>query len=362
MIPSAFVRMDAFPLTNNGKIDRRALPKPDSDSFVTKDYVAPQGEIEVALAGIWSDLLKIDQVGRHDNFFTLGGHSLLAVRMIHAIRSRLGFEFKLQTLFTSPTIFELTQKLLSGANSQDDEYGVLLPLKTQGSRPPLFCIHPGLGLSWQYMSFAKHLHPEQPLYGLQARGLDGKTPVAASMEEMTLDYIDHIRKIQPHGPYHLLGWSFGGTVAHNIAVELEKQGERVPLLVVMDSTVDSSLLDNVELNEEDGAKLLFSRLGDKDSTGDGWALWKRTSPIALNNSNLARHFTPSVYSDNILFFRATVPQNENTPLVDPATWTRYTNGKIQVHDVDCSHVEMDNPENIAFIGGVVAGRIEELQR
>ncbi|KAG0029040.1 hypothetical protein BGZ83_004980, partial [Gryganskiella cystojenkinii] len=176
MIPAAFVRMDKLPVTNNGKVDRRALPEPDSASFTIQDYVAPQGDIEVVLAEVWSVLLKIERVGRHDNFFTLGGHSLLAVRMIHTIRSRLGFEFKLQTLFTSPTIAELTQKLLSGANSQDDEYGVLLPLKTQGCRPPLFCIHPGLGLSWQYMSFAKHLHPEQPLYGLQSRGLDGKAP------------------------------------------------------------------------------------------------------------------------------------------------------------------------------------------
>ncbi|GJJ72495.1 nonribosomal peptide synthetase DhbF [Entomortierella parvispora] len=362
MVPSAFVRLDSFPLTNNGKVDRRALPEPDSASFFTQGYVAPQGETEVALAELWSDLLKIERVGRHDNFFTLGGHSLLAVRMIHTIRSRLGFEFKLQTLFTSPTVAELTLKLLSGASSQDDEYGVLLPLKTQGCRPPLFCIHPGLGLSWQYMSFAKHLHPEQPLYGLQSRGLDGKAPVAASMEELTLDYIDHIRKIQPHGPYHLLGWSFGGTAAHNIAVELEKQSERVPLLVIMDSTVDVSLMDNDELNEEDGAKLLFSRLGDKHSTSDGRALWKRMSPIAFNNSTLAKRFTPSVYSDDILFFRATVPQNESAPLVDPATWTPHTSGKLHVHDVDCNHTEMGNPENIALIGGIVAGRLEELQR
>ncbi|KAG0009864.1 hypothetical protein BGZ81_003097, partial [Podila clonocystis] len=361
MVPSAFVRLDTFPLTNNGKIDRRALPKPDSASFVTQDYVAPQGETEVALAELWSELLKIESVGRHDNFFMLGGHSLLAVRMIGSIRSRLGVELNLQTLFTSPTIAELAQKLLYGSNSQDDEYGVLLPLKTQGCRAPLFCIHPGLGLSWQYMGFAKHLHPEQPLYGLQARGLDGKTSLAASVEEMALDYIDHIRKIQPHGPYHLLGWSFGGTVAHSIAVELEKQGEKVPLLAIMDSTVDHSSLDNVELSEQDGAKLLFARLGNKDSTGDGWALWKRTSPIALNNTKMASCFTPSVYSGDILFFRATVPQNENTPLVDPASWSSYSLGKIQVHDVECTHVEMDNPENIALIGGVVAARIEELK-
>ncbi|KAG0001184.1 hypothetical protein BGZ80_006224, partial [Entomortierella chlamydospora] len=110
MIPSAFVRMDAFPLTNNGKIDRRALPKPDSESFVTKDYVAPQGEIEIALAGIWSDLLKIDQVGRHDNFFMLGGHSLLAIQMNARLR-RLELNLSMRALFEKPMLSALAASL-----------------------------------------------------------------------------------------------------------------------------------------------------------------------------------------------------------------------------------------------------------
>ncbi|KAG0318637.1 hypothetical protein BG000_004123 [Podila horticola] len=363
MIPSGFVHLDTMPLTSNGKIDRRALLVPDRTSFVSQKYVAPKGDTEVALAELWSELLKIARVGRHDNFFMLGGHSLLAMRMIGSIRSSLRLEIKLQALFTSPTIAELAQKLLYSANSEDNEYGVLLPLKTKGSLPPLFCIHPGLGLSWQYVDFAKHLHPEQPLYGLQARGLDGKTPLASSVEEMTLDYLDHIRKVQPHGPYHLLGWSFGGTVAHNIAVELEKHGENVPLLVLMDSTVDQSSLDSDDkLSEHDAVNLLFARLKDKDSAGNGLALWKRTSPIAFNNAKMAKRFTPLVFSGDILIFRATVPQNENAPLIDPTSWSPYTLGEIQVHDVECSHVEMDNPESIALIGSVVAASIEELMR
>ena len=95
-------------MTNNGKVDRRALPEPDSDSFVTQDYVAPQGEIEVALAGIWSELLKIDQVGRHDNFFMLGGHSLLAVRLMNRV-STLGAQLPLSTLFSAPTLSALAE-------------------------------------------------------------------------------------------------------------------------------------------------------------------------------------------------------------------------------------------------------------
>lgn len=355
MIPSAFVRQDAFPVTNNGKIDRRALPAPDSISFVTQDYVAPQGDIEVTVAAIWSELLGIDTIGRHDNFFMLGGHSLLAVRMIGTIRSRLGIDLKLQAIFTAPTIAEMAKILLQGATTLDDDYGVLLPLKTQGSRPPLFCIHPGLGLSWGYRSLAKYLHPEQPLYGIQARGLDGKAPMVASIEEMTLDYIEHIHKIQPYGPYYLLGWSFGGTVAQNMAVELERQGEQVSLLVIMDSIVDYSILGEVETDDQVDHLVQFR---SKDSIG--LALKDKTKPININNINLARRFTLSVCSSDILFFKATIPQDENTPLVVPANWTPYTRGKIEVHDVACAHMEMDKPENITFVGRIVADKIDEL--
>ncbi|KAG0198376.1 hypothetical protein BGX28_008193, partial [Mortierella sp. GBA30] len=363
MIPSAFVRLTALPLTSNGKVDRRALPEPDSNAFVTGDYIAPEGEFEVALAGIWAEVLQIERVGRHDNFFTMGGHSLLAVRMINNVKARLGTELKLNTLFTAPTITELSLELQHGPNSHDDEYGVLLPLKPQGNRPPLFCIHPALGLSWPYIGLAKHLHLEQPLYGLQARGLDGKSPLAGSVEEMTLDYIDQIRKIQPHGPYHLLGWSFGGTVAHNIAVQLEKQGEQVPLLVIMDSRARYSMVVDHEMEELEGAKHVehLARFSGKDSLDHGWELWKRVVPININNINVATRFTPSVYSGDILFFRATVPQEEDAPLADPASWKPYALGEVEVHDVECMHIEMDKPGNIAQIGGVIAKKFEKLQ-
>ncbi|KAF9367903.1 hypothetical protein CPB97_005171, partial [Podila verticillata] len=110
MIPSVFVRLDTFPLTNNGKIDRRALPKPDSAAFLTQDYVAPQGETEVVLAELWSDLLKIERVGRHDNFFMLGGHSLLAVQMIGRLH-RLEYSLSVRALFDNPVLSVLAATL-----------------------------------------------------------------------------------------------------------------------------------------------------------------------------------------------------------------------------------------------------------
>ncbi|KAF9287737.1 hypothetical protein BGZ68_001346 [Mortierella alpina] len=369
MVPSAFVRLDAMPVTNNGKIDRRALPQPDGASFVTQGFVEPQGDLEIAMAAIWGEILKIDRVGRHDNFFMLGGHSLLAVRMIGTVRSRLGIELKLQSLFTAPTIAELIQKLSQGAGGQVDEYGVLLPLKTQGSRPPLFCIHSGLGLSWLYMGLAQHLHPDQPLYGLQARGLDGTTPMAGSIEEMALDYIEQIRKVQPQGPYHILGWCIGGNIAHCMASELERQGEQVPLLAIMDSLGDYSVLaqndiviDSIEDQDEGVFIEHLARYGENDSMEEGSALWERAMPISSNNLDLVKVFTPSVYSGGILYFKATVQQDEHSVAINPNSWRPFTLGEIEVHDIECTHMEMDKPEHIGFVGTTVAARIEELMR
>ncbi|KAF9929797.1 hypothetical protein BGZ67_006135 [Mortierella alpina] len=361
MIPAAFVRLDALPVTNNGKVNRRALPKPESSAFAARSYEAPQGDVEIGLAEIWAELLSLDRVGRHDNFFMLGGHSLLAVRMTGSVRSRLGLDLKLHTLFAAPTVADLAQKLLQEASSEDDEYSVIFPLKTSGTRPPLFCIHSGIGLSWPYIGLVKHLHPDQPVYGIQARGLDGKTKLATSVEEMTEDYIEHIRQIQPHGPYHLLGWSFGGTVAHSMATELEKQGEQVPLLAIMDSTADYSIVADVQIDDtEVGANLEhLIRFGGEFSSEDGGAMWERTKPINDNSFVLAMKFKPSVYSGNILFFRATLQEDELTPMVDPLSWTPYLTGAIEVHDVECTHIEMDKPAPMTIIGQTVASKLEK---
>ncbi|KAF9343284.1 hypothetical protein BGX26_005984, partial [Mortierella sp. AD094] len=131
MVPSAFVRMDVFPLTNNGKIDRRALPKPDSASFATQDYVAPQGDIEIALAEMWSELLKIERVGRHDNFFMLGGHSLLAVRLMNRVSS-LGVQLPLSTLFSSPTLSALAEMISRNSSHEDLSHSVINPVPRDG--------------------------------------------------------------------------------------------------------------------------------------------------------------------------------------------------------------------------------------
>ncbi|KAF9923521.1 hypothetical protein BGZ67_009771, partial [Mortierella alpina] len=360
MVPSAFVRMDALPLTNNGKVDRRALPAISSDSLVTCDFVPPQGRLEIALAAIWSDLLNIDRVGRHNDFFMLGGHSLLAVRMISNVRESLGVDLKLHMVFTAPTLSGLARILDDGLvkGTRDDEFNVLIPLKPQGSRPPLFCIHPGLGLSWSYRDLVKYLHPEQPLYGLQARGTDGVSPFASSIEEMTLDYINQIRTIQPQGPYYLLGRSFGGAVAQSMAVELQKQGESVPLLVIMDVLPGSCMQEQDQESPDEDEQLKFDEYVARlvgDTMTDA-ALKKLVERVLENNAKLLMVFKPSMYNGDCLFIRATARKT-----LDSACWGPFVRGSIETVDVDCTHDEMDKPEHIAVAGRAVAARIEKIQ-
>ncbi|KAF9342341.1 hypothetical protein BGX26_007757, partial [Mortierella sp. AD094] len=342
MIPAAFVRLDVLPLTSNGKLDHNALPEPDIDSFVSQGYEAPQGEIESTLATIWAELLKVDRVGRNDNFFMLGGHSLLAIRMAGYVGSRLGLHLKMQALFGAPTIAQLSQHILSShAGKQEDTYEVMLPLKPQGNRLPLFCVHPAFGLGWSFARLSNHLHSEQPLYALQSRGIDGNGQPASSIMEMVNDYIDQILRVQPQGPYHLLGWSFGGSIAHSIAVQLVNRGEEVAVLALMDSTPDYSMLSyDIEVGQDENfyAEHL-ARSSDNSTLEEGRELWKKAQDVYRNNLELTKQFSPSVYTGDMTFFSAT----GSTSVLDSLSWSRFTLGKIDMHHVECEHLEMDMP-------------------
>ncbi|KAG0221779.1 hypothetical protein BGX31_009562, partial [Mortierella sp. GBA43] len=302
-------------------------------------------------------------IGRHDNFFMLGGHSLMAVRMIHQIKSLMGFHINLGTLFEAPTIAELVSRLLTAGNIQEDAFDVLLPIKPRGTRPPLFCIHHGFGLSWSYIGLARHLHADQPLYGLQARGFfNSSSQPAATVEDMALDYIDQIRRIQPHGPYHLLGYSFGCMVAHTMAAHLERQGESVALLAAMDSVPDfhSLSLEEKQEDEFEYVRLFANRLMD--------AMPETTKPLVARIKQTVQHLvrlgnnhSPLGCNSGMLLFRAMVQQDPSRQPISPDEWKPYVKGEIEVYDIDCDHIAMDQPGPLGEIGSVLAQKLEEIQ-
>jgi amino acid adenylation domain-containing protein len=250
MVPSAFVILDNLPMTPNGKVDRKALLEldivrstPDSEetddhhlswkSNIQPDYVAPSDELERVLTDLWQDLLGIERVGIHDNFFQLGGNSLLAVRLFLQIEKRLGKNLPLATLFEAPNIERLASILRSTESLAP--WPSLVALQPNGSKEPFFCVHAIDGDVMPFSDLAQNLGPEQPFYGLRAQGLDGRNPPYNKVEDMAAHYIKEIRALKPSGPYLLGGMCFGGIVAYEMAQQLRAQGQEVALLALIDT-------------------------------------------------------------------------------------------------------------------------------
>jgi amino acid adenylation domain-containing protein len=234
MLPAIFVELDTLPLTANGKVDRRALPIPNETRPVLEQaYIAPRDQLEQQLVALWGNVLHLKSIGIRDNFFELGGNSLLAARLFAQIENRLGMHLPLATLFQFPTI-ELLANFLRDSDTSKP-WSSLVAIQPEGSRPPLFCVHAAGANVLIYRPLSRHLGKDQPVYALQAPGLDGRTRPLTSVEEMAALYIKEIRASQPHGPYHLLGASFGGLVIYEMAQQLLAQNEEVALLAMLNT-------------------------------------------------------------------------------------------------------------------------------
>ncbi len=233
MIPGMWMELERLPQTPNGKIDKKALPIPDFSKLLNDQYAAPTNDTEIALVKIWEHLLGVKKVGVHDTFFELGGNSIQTVTMFTRIRKQFGKELPLATIFQAPDI----RKLAAIINQKDKVVNVscLVPIQPHGTKPPLFCMHAGAGNVLFYKDLSKNLGMEQPLYGLMARGLNGKEHFHTSIEEMATHYIKEIRSVQPHGPYFLAGYCLGGTLAFEMAQQLLKEGEKTELLATFNS-------------------------------------------------------------------------------------------------------------------------------
>lgn len=233
MVPAAYVHLESLPLTPNGKLDRRAMPPPGDEANATRQYEPPEGAIEAKLAAIWADVLKLNRVGRHDNFFELGGNSFQAVRVLVKIRATFPeYQPSLTVLMKAQTVERLACTLLD----RQADRTCLVTVRAGSGRAPFFCVHGAGGNVVSMRSLAMALPPEQPFYSFQARGLDGYSAPFSSVEETAECYVNQIRRVQPHGPYFLGGWSYGGLVAFEMAHRLESIGESVGILAMLDTS------------------------------------------------------------------------------------------------------------------------------
>ncbi|MEV0466701.1 amino acid adenylation domain-containing protein [Nocardia tengchongensis] len=390
MVPQSIMLLDRVPLSPVGKLDRKALPEP---VFAAREgYRAPSGPIEEALCAAFAEVLGIEpdrRVGADDGFFELGGNSLLATKVVAHVRAA-GIDLPVQAMFGESTSAAIAARLTAAEGDAGAALtaalGPVLPLRpsTDSTVPPLFCIHPAIGLSWCFAGLLAQLPPERPVYGLQAPHVSGENS-HRSIGEAAKYYVAHMKSVQPHGPYQVLGWSLGGLIAHEVAVQLQEGGDEVALLGMMDSyQLSDELLEQAvpsvaSIIAEFGSDLLA---GDADldprmTLQEAAELLRgRAGPFAAltiehlerlytgyeNGAAQAHGFTPRVFDGDLLFFTAADDEiNRADPQRCAAAWQPHVTGAVHDQLVRCTHAGMTTPESLAVIGPVLRDQLAAIE-
>ncbi len=234
MIPGAIVAMEKLPLTPNGKIDRKALPRPGGQGVdIPGELISPRDPLEQILVQTWAKILGVDRVGLDSDFFELGGHSLAAVRMLSEVEKFVGKAIPLATLFQASTVAAFAALLRK--DGWAPSWSSLVPIQLGGPRSPLFLVHGAEGNVLLYRDLAQYLGPDQPIYGLQSQGLNGDEHLNTTIQEMAAQYVKDVMTVQPHGPYLLGGYCLGGIIAFEMAQQITALGEKVALVVLLDT-------------------------------------------------------------------------------------------------------------------------------
>jgi amino acid adenylation domain-containing protein len=372
MIPSAFVRVDNLPLTLNGKVDRRALPVPEYQrQDAASEPIAPRDDIEVQLTAIWQRLLDVQNISIQDNFFELGGHSLIAVRLFAEIEQVWGQNLPLATLFQQQTIEKLASVLRQEEWSAP--WSSLVLIQAGAEKPPLFCIHPVGGNILEYYTLANYIGNDRPIYGLQSQGLDGKQPPLSSIKDMANHYIQEIQTVQPHGPYFLTGYSFGGLVAFEMAQQLRAKGKEIGLLALLDSSapnlpnlrpsftqsVGIHISNLLQLTFKEQSSYVLDRLAYRFSSKDEEDFLAKSlynledlTPQLLNvlncNIQAGENYVAEKYSGKMVLFRCQVQDLEHY-LHPEFGWPDLVDGGVDICSIPGPHFRMLKEPRIQYL-------------
>ncbi|WP_067541354.1 condensation domain-containing protein [Nocardia crassostreae] len=332
-------------------------------------YRAPRDEVERTLTAAFETVLEFPRIGIDDNFFEIGGNSMAAVRLVTLVREQTGIPMPLQWMFLDPTPAALAIRFAEAAEQPDVEPSmrVLLPMRPTGSGPAVFCVHPAVGLAWCYGGLVQYIDRAHAVYGLQSPGVvDGGT-ADRTVHDLAIRYVEEIRRVQPHGPYHLLGYSAGGPLAHAMAVELRRRGEQVPSLIMMDARADVAIPDDTAIPP---LALLLAEFGGIDVPPEYEGITVEQAAELLEAAGISFSATeidhlysdlqhllrqiaahrPEVFDGDLLFFTAS---GNTDPTPNVGTWRRYIAGDIDERQVVFGHNQLVTPEALALIGPAV---------
>jgi len=344
MVPPDFVRLEEFPLTPNGKVDRKALPAPQPGAVSDSGQVAPTNFVEMQLVAMWEEVLARKPVGIRDNFFDLGGHSLLAVRLMRRIEQSFKRKLPLTTLFEAPTIEQFAALLQQ--ERWTPSQSSLVPIQPEGDRPPFFCIHGLGGTVLRFHALAQHMGTDRPFYGVQAQGLEGDRAFHNKVEDMAAFYIKEIRALQPEGPYYLGGYSLGGLIAFEMSRQLQADGQEVGVLALLDTypgkpKSNKLLLSTLlTLPRREQISYLFQRAkrirkGIKRRF-DALFLPAPLKAVRKVFAAAEESYKPQVYFGSATWFRATEKglRGVDNPTDD---WSKWVTGGVEVHEIEGDH-------------------------
>ncbi|UCE20069.1 MAG: amino acid adenylation domain-containing protein [Gemmatimonadota bacterium] len=370
MVPSAFVVLDALPLTSSGKVDRQALPPPDQDRPELEGaFKAPQDTLELHLTKIWEKVLGVQPIGVRDNFFELGGHSLLAVRLFEQIKKVLGKSLPLSTLFKGSTVEELAHVIRQ--EEWSDPWSCLVPIQPSGTKIPLLCVAPAAGEVISFAGISRCLGHEQPFYGLRLPREDGAS-FSLRVEDMAAQCIREIETLQPEGPYLLGGACMGGLVAFEMACQLHEQGKEVAVLFLLDSSQPPPLISlrnyipQLLFHHLPRGQLTYCLLRDLREKG---RKLKRKFPLNREGRNLSsvwkahekarRAYVPRVYPGRITLFQSRefhirFPDCENR-------WSALAEGGLDCHILPCGHGESLREPHVRILAEELKAHLTEVQ-
>ncbi|MEG4235045.1 amino acid adenylation domain-containing protein [Microcoleus sp. Pol11C3] len=381
MIPSAFVLVKELPLNPNGKVDRRALATQKWQSSDAAPHetiaVAPRDQLDIQVTEIWQQVLGIDSIGIRDNFFEVGGHSLLAARLLAEIEKVFDKKMPLSAIFQSPTVEQLADILREPEWSSPSPSMVVIQPGTGSYKPPLFCIHVlGRGLEF-YRPLMNYIDQSQPVLGLSTQIMDEKLAPPNRVEELAAYYIKEMQIFQPHGPYFLLGVSFGGTVAFEMARQLHDLGEKVALLGLLDTYGPATFKNLSEIKKGQGAMKVLrltpalfmskakSNLAGKIErfTHQMWRIYSkfyraigRPLPIYLENfthrelnNEALKHYVGGVYTGRAYVFKA-IETAAAFGVDRELGWADVVKGGIEVYDIPSDHLGMLKEPHVRVLG------------